>query len=143
MGSEEGERKISHKKFYLQVILLLIFIFVLFYLYFLFDDLGIHPLVSVLLLLFVFLITISLFLRKNKGSSYSRLFPETKSKSSLNNIKEIIEQKESEQSQSKIFKPINLDSKHYKPIVLKCNNCKNIIPNFVKKCPFCNKEINR
>ena len=25
--------------------------------------------------------------------------------------------------------------------IKKCKNCGNIVPNFVKKCPFCNKTI--
>ncbi len=47
-----------------------------------------------------------------------------------------------EQPQIKIFKPIDLNFKYRKSIIKKCENCGNIVPNFVDTCPFCKNKIN-
>jgi rubrerythrin len=73
------------------------------------------------------------------------MFPDRKRKTSsgIEQEKEYSRKKrKSDQVETKIFKKINLEFKYHKPIVLKCESCGNTIPNFVKKCPFCNKPIN-
>ena len=72
------------------------------------------------------------------------MFPNRKRKSSLEskqNRKRFEEKKKIEIRDPKVFKKISLDFDYRKPIIFKCENCGNTIPNFVKKCPFCNKQI--
>jgi hypothetical protein len=68
------------------------------------------------------------------------MFPEKKSNQI--NKKKQINQKEIQKQEIKIPKPVNLELEYRKPLISKCKYCGNIIPNFVKKCPFCNKNIN-
>ena len=53
-----------------------------------------------------------------------------------------ITEKKPLQLQQKFFKAIDLEFEYRKPLISKCENCKNILPSFVKnKCPFCGKEL--
>jgi uncharacterized OB-fold protein len=72
------------------------------------------------------------------------MFPDRKRKPKLDYQKPkipVTKHKTSQQSQPKIFKPIDLEFKYKKPLIKKCENCGNIVPNFVKKCPFCNNQV--
>jgi len=144
MSNEINEKVKDRKRLIVLLIVLIIYLCIIIYLYFLFIQFGAHPFISLLLLTFIFLITISPFLRKNKKSLYSRMFPNRKRKSKLNYQKKgvnIQDETEFYEIQPKIPKSINLDLNYRKPIIKKCESCGNIIPNFVKKCPFCNTQI--
>jgi len=141
---EIKEKVLNRKVIIVRLLILVSYLLILLYFFYLLTTFGVNPFIIFILLLFTFLITIGPFFRRSKRSLYSRMFPDRKRKASLEN-----EQKEKvfknkrkfEQAEPKIFKKINLEFKYRKPIVLKCENCGNIIPNFVKKCPFCNKQI--
>lgn len=141
----ETKEKVLNRKVVISRILLLIgYLLILLYFFYLLTKFGANPFIIFILLLFTFLITIGPFFSRNKRSLYSRMFPDRKRRSSFEN-----EQKEKvfknkrkfEQAEPKIFKKISLEFNYRKPIIFKCENCGNTIPNFVKKCPFCNKQI--
>jgi len=68
------------------------------------------------------------------------MFPGTK-KASTNNQSRIKEVEQVNKSESKIPEPMSLEFEYRKPLIEKCKNCGNIVPNFVKKCPFCNESV--
>lgn len=141
---EIKEQVLNRKVIIVRLLLLISYLLLLLYFFYLLTTFGANPFIIFILLLFTFLITIGPFFKRGKKSLYSRMFPDRKRKTSNEN-----EQKEKvlkikrkfEQIEPKIFKKVNLEFNYRKPIVLKCENCGNIIPNFVKKCPFCNKQI--
>ncbi|MHA2037241.1 MAG: hypothetical protein ACW98X_12450 [Promethearchaeota archaeon] len=46
------------------------------------------------------------------------------------------------QIQPKVFQAIDLEFEYRKPLISDCENCGNILPNFVKdKCPFCGEQV--
>jgi len=144
MSNEEIQNRLNRKKLIIRSIILVAYLSILLYFYFLFLEFGINPLIITLLVAFVFLTTIGPFLRRNKRSLYSRMFPDRRRKIKINNQKSQISSKRKkglQPSQTKIFKPINLDFKYRKPIIKKCENCGNIVPNFVDTCPFCKNQI--
>ena len=146
MSKGNKKKKISSKGFILRFSILISYILVLIYFYFIIVGFGSHPLVVILILVFIFLVTLGPFLRKKKeGSFYSRMFPEKKQrflyererKKRIPFIKN-----ESKQIQPKIFPTIDLEYEYRKPIISDCENCGNILPNFIKnKCPFCGEQI--
>ncbi|MFX0002028.1 MAG: hypothetical protein ACFE9C_01175 [Candidatus Hodarchaeota archaeon] len=136
MVSEKKNQK-SSKKTALKLIGLTIYLALFIYLYYLLVNFGLNPLIVSILLIFIFLATIGPFLRPKKRTLYSRMFSNKKSGERNNNLK----QKEHNQLESKIPKPMNLDFNYRKSIINKCKNCGNTVPNFVKKCPFCNEVI--
>ena len=137
MSNEQTKKKALRKKLIVRLIILVIELIILLYFYYLFFEFGANPIIIVLVIILVFLTTISPFLRRNKRSLYSRMFPNRKANLSQKQQR----RKEFQQSQPKIFKPINLDINYRKPIINKCENCGNIVPNFVKVCPFCKHQI--
>lgn len=137
MSNEETKKKALRKKLIFRLILLVLYSIILIYFYYLIIEFGANPFIIVLLIIFVFLTTIGPFLRRNKRSLYSRMFPNRKIKLGQKKQRE----KEFQQSQPRIFKLINLDFNYRKPIINKCENCGNIVPNFVKVCPFCKHQI--
>ncbi len=144
MSNEINEKDNSRKRLIFRLIVLISYVCIMVYFYFLFIQFGAHPFITIILLIFIFLISISPFLRKNKKSLYSRMFPNRKRKATLNYQKKVIaiqDEEEMHEVQPKIPKSINLDLKYRRPIINKCENCGNIIPNFVKKCPFCNAQL--
>lgn len=142
MSNEEIQNRLNRKKLIIRSIILVAYLSILLYFYFLLLEFGINPLIITLLVVFVFLTTIGPFLRRNKRSLYSRMFPDRRRKIKINNQKAQIKRKKGlQQSQTKIFKPVNLDFKYRKSIIKKCENCGNIVPNFVDTCPFCKHQI--
>ena len=144
MSNEEIQNRLNRKKLIIRSIILVAYLSILLYFYFLLLEFGINPLIITLLVAFVFLTTIGPFLRRNKRSLYSRMFPDRRRKIKSNNQKAQISSKRKkylQPSQTKIFKPVNLDFKYRKSIISKCENCGNIVPNFVDTCPFCKNQI--
>ena len=144
MSNEEIQNRLNRKKLIIRSIILVAYLSILLYFYFLLLEFGINPLIITLLVAFVFLTTIGPFLRRNKRSLYSRMFPDRRRKIKINHQKAQISSKRKkvlQQSRTKIFKPVNLDFKYRKSIITKCENCGNIVPNFVDTCPFCKNQI--
>ena len=140
----ESEKKNQNprKKIILKLIGLTIYTGIFLYLYYLLVNFGLNPLIVSILLIFIFLATIGPFLRPKRKNLYSRMFPNRK-----NGVNKDLKkthdpkQKELSQLEAKIPKPMNLDFKYRKSIINKCKICGNTVPNFVKKCPFCNEVI--
>jgi hypothetical protein len=134
--------KNSYSKKVIRLIFSIIYLFILLFLYYYLLQLGFNPIIIAFLLTLLFLITIGLFLKKTKGTLYSRIFPDKKRRSSINNHQSKIKREKVENKmQMKIPSHINLDSTYRKPLIKKCNGCGNILPSFAKKCPFCGKQI--
>ncbi|MFX0138410.1 MAG: hypothetical protein ACFFDN_32510 [Candidatus Hodarchaeota archaeon] len=140
MDIQNGKDKISRKKLILELIGLGIFLAFFLYLYYFLVNFGWNPLIVAILLIFIILITIGPFFRRRKKGLYSRMFSDSKKVSNLIQKQEI-DAEEIQKPESKIPKPINLEFEYRKPLINKCKNCGNIVPNFVKKCPFCNQNI--
>ena len=142
MATKNNIHKFPRKQLVIRLIFLAIYLLILSYLYYFLVESGSNPAITILIILFLLLLTIGLLFRKKGKSLYSKIFPDKKKivpsfeKSNLESQK-----KEVEQTVRRIHRPINLSTKYYKPIVLKCKNCGNMIPNFVKQCPFCNKKV--
>lgn len=144
MSNEIIKRRRIKKKLIIWLVIFAIYLGIMIYLYFFLIHLGTHPFITTLLFIFILLVTISPFLRKNKRSLYARMFPNRKRKSTSEYQKKSITtqyEEEMRQVQPKIPRSVNLDFRYRKPIINKCENCGNIIPNFVKKCPFCNVQV--
>jgi len=144
MSHETIEKKIIRKKLITRLVILVLYLFILLYFFYLFIEFNANPFIIILLIIFIFLTILGPFLKRNKGSLYSRMFPDRKRKPNLSYQKKkitIIPENESKQPQQKIFKSVDLNHNYRKPIINKCENCGNIVPNFVKTCPFCKKPI--
>jgi len=144
MSNDKMELRVIRKKLIIRLIIFLVYLGILLYFYYLLIKIGINPFIITLLLVFILLISIGPFLRRNKRSLYSRMFPDRKrrSTSDFQKKKVIIPNKQHmKQNESKVFKPINLDHNYRKPIINKCEKCGNIVPSFVKTCPFCKNQI--
>lgn len=133
MAIKNKEEMDSRKGYIFKLTIFVVYLIILLFFLFLLLNIGVNPFIVSLLFIFILLASIAPFLKRNKKSLYSRMFPDKKKTSSLSKQRTV---------QSKIFKPINLNFKYRKPIINKCENCGNIVPNFVKKCPFCNHPIN-
>jgi hypothetical protein len=140
MVIQNSKVKVSRKKLILKLIGLAVYLAFFLYLYYILVNFGWNPLIVTILLIFIVLITIGPFFRRHKKGLYSRMFSDAKKVAKLNQKQEIDEE-EVQKSESKIPKPINLEFEYRKPLINKCKNCGNIVPNFVKKCPFCNQNI--
>ena len=141
MATGNNGKQFHRKKFVIRLLLLVIYILILSYLYYILVESGSNPIITILIILFIILMTIGLLFRKSSRSLYSKMFPDKRRDRLFEKSSSISQNKEIEQTQRKIHRPIRLSTKYYKPIVLKCRNCGNIIPNFVKQCPFCNKNV--
>ncbi len=141
MATNSIENEIVIKRSKTRVILLVFYIVILLFLYFYLTDLKFNPTIVILLLVFFLLIGIGVFLKQTKGSLYSRMFPEKKRKSSINKQQKMLREKQEKRYQQRIPTYVNLNSQYHKPLIQKCPGCGNILPNFVKKCPFCNKQL--
>ena len=142
MNSETESKKSTPKRILLKFIILIIYLSVLIIFYNLLSGFGANPVVVVAILVFVFLISLGPFLKRKKKSLYSRMFPDKRKRIALNTQmrKEKFKIKEITQTQPKVFKEISLEFNYSTPLIAKCENCRNILPNFVKKCPFCGKQ---
>ncbi|MFX0186975.1 MAG: hypothetical protein ACFE8A_04470 [Candidatus Hodarchaeota archaeon] len=130
----KNSRKWFQKKIILKTIFLFISVIIILFLFVLLNELGATSLIIVLIFLFVFVVFLGpFFIKKNKGKfklqpHYSRIFP--------SKINTEVRQKEN--------RVIDLDTKYRepsKPLILKCNKCRMILPSFVKKCPQCGKPV--
>jgi len=138
---ESKKNKNSRKVIVIRLIGIIVYSAVSIYLYYFLFTLGFNPVIISILLLFIILATIGLFFRTKKKKLYSRMFP--KNKNEQIRKKQIVKQKEFQNQEIKIPKPVNLELEYRKPLIGKCKYCGNIVPNFVKKCPFCNKKIDQ
>ncbi|MFX1567765.1 MAG: hypothetical protein ACFFCV_05290 [Promethearchaeota archaeon] len=138
MATENIEKKykfrINKKAIAGLVIYSLILLFLLFYLI----DLNFNPIIIISLISFLFLVGLGLFFKRSKRSLYSEMFPNRKRTSSSRKQTRVVQEKI---PQPRIPGRISLDSGVHKPLIKKCQGCGNILPSFVKKCPFCNKQI--
>jgi hypothetical protein len=140
MALKNIKDKDSRRKTILKSIGLAVYLAFFFYLFYLLVNFGLNPIIVAFLLVFILLITISPFFRRNKQGLYSRMFSSTKkAHKPIQSPKKEVE--EIQKSEPKIPQPINLEFEYRKPLIEKCKNCGNILPNFVKKCPFCNESI--
>lgn len=144
MTNEIERKKSSAQNIIFKFIILIIYLSVLIFFYNFFKERGANPVILIIILVFVFLAPIGLFLNRNKKSLYSRMFPDKKKRIALNTQrrKDTFKIKEIKQPQPKVFKHISLDFRYFKPLIGKCENCGNILPNFVKKCLFCGFNTN-
>jgi len=138
---ESKKNKNSRKIIVIRLIGIILYLAVFIYLYYFLFTLGFNPVIISFLLLFIILATLGLFFKTKKKKLYSRMFPEKKNGQIRKEQK--TKQKELQNQEIKIPKPINLELEYRKPLIDKCKYCGNLIPNFVKKCPFCNKKIDQ
>lgn len=138
---ESKKNKNSRKIIVIKLTGLILYSAVFIYVYYFLFTLGFNPVIISILLLFIILATIGLFFRTKKKKLYSRMFPENKNGQIRK--EQITKQKELQNQEIKIPKPVNLELEYRKPLIDKCKYCGNLIPNFVKKCPFCNKKIDQ
>ncbi len=138
---ESKKNKNSRRIIVIRFIGIIFYSAIFIYLYYFLLTLGFNPVIISLLLFFIILATIGIFLRTKKKKLYSRMFPEKQDEQIRK--EQIIKQKEIKNQEIKIPNPVNLELKYRKPLIDKCKYCGNIIPNFVKKCPFCNKKIDQ
>lgn len=138
---ESKKNKNSRKNIVIKLIGIILYSVVFIYLFYFLVTLGFNPVIISILLLFIILTTLGLFFRTKKKRLYSRMFPENKNGQIRK--EQIIKQKEVQNQEIKIPKPFNLELEYRKPLIDKCKYCGNIVPNFVKKCPFCNKKIDQ
>lgn len=142
MSNKLNEKSKTRRKLITRLILLILYGCILVYFYYLLYEFGANPLIITFLIIFILLISIGPFLRKGQKSLYSRMFSNKKKSSMGSSTKRRhAEYSEKKLEQPRIFKSINLDIKYRKPIINKCEQCGNIVPNFVKKCPFCNNQL--
>jgi hypothetical protein len=140
MAFKNNKNKDSRKTMVLKLIGLTLYFALFLYLYYLFTNFGLNPLIVLILLIFIILTTIGPFFRRNKQGLYSRMFSGAKKRDNLNK-RQKRDVEEIQKPKSKIPRPVNLEVEYRKPLINKCKNCGNIVPNFVKKCPFCHKNI--
>jgi hypothetical protein len=140
MVIQNSKDNVSRKKLFLKLIGLILSIALLIYVYYFLVNFGWNPFIVSIMLIFIILVTIGPFLRRNKKGLYSRMFSDSKKRAHLQ-YKKKLENEEIQTIESKIPKPINLDVEYRKPLINKCKNCGNIVPNFVKKCPFCDENV--
>ncbi|MFW9827528.1 MAG: hypothetical protein ACFFEY_08055 [Candidatus Thorarchaeota archaeon] len=140
MESENKRFKNSRKIVILRLIGIITYFAIFIYLFYFLVTIGFNPIIISILLAFIILATIGIFFRSRKRRLYSRMFPEKKNKTTTKETQII--KKDVKDQETKIPKPVNLELEYRKPLINKCKNCGNIVPNFVKKCPFCNKNLN-
>ena len=139
--TENNNKEITRKKLTRRLIFIVVYLFILIFLYFFLINLGINPLGLLIVFLFLYLISIGPLFRQKKRTLYSRLYPDRKRTSSMSQQKIKTAPEKIRQPQPKIFRPVSLEASYNKPLVLKCEKCGNIIPNFVKRCPFCKRQF--
>lgn len=139
--TENNNKEITRKKLTRRLIFIVVYLFILIFLYFFLINLGINPLGLLIVFLFLYLISIGPLFRQKKRTLYSRLYPDRKRTSSMSQQKIKTAPEKIRQPQPKIFRPVSLEASYNKPLVLKCEKCGNTIPNFVKRCPFCNRQF--
>ncbi len=144
MTEDKPDRGKINKKLILRFIFIIVYIFILLFLYSLLVEYGTNPVIILSLLLLIFLVTIGPLFLKRRKSIYSGLFPDKMQTRHLKRQKKkrsFVRRPEPEQPQPRIHRAINLDFEFSRPIISKCEKCGNIVPSFVKKCPFCGKQL--
>ncbi len=143
MKTENTKESSSKKKFSLKMLLLIIYLIVLIFLYFILMDLGINPLLIILILSFVLLLFVgSLFIKKKQSPIYSKMFPDKKRRSQDFHRKlELKIERTPEKPVQKNFKEVNLNFKYRKSLINKCENCGMLITGYRKNCPTCGQAI--
>ncbi len=129
---------------FLRILFVVIFLSIMIFLYFVLVNLGISPLLIILILAFVSLITIGSFFMKNrKKSLYSELFPDKKRNEIQRRPRktELKIETEPDVYEKPKFREVNLDFKYRKSLINKCENCGMIITSYKKKCPICGNSI--
>jgi len=145
-GTSDKEKvKVRNKKsIVLRVLFIIAYSIFLFYLYNILFNLGVEPIVILLIVIFLVLIVIGPLITGISKDVYHRLFQQldkkTKEKSEYEIYKEGLKY-ERPITQNKPRNNISLDFKYKKSIIRKCHYCGITIPNFVKKCPYCGKPI--
>ncbi len=144
MTEEKPDKEKGNKKIILRFILIIVYILILLFLWALLIEYGTNPLLLFSLLLFIFLVTIGPLFLKRRKSMYSGLFPDKRETRQLKRKKikkRFVRRLQPERLQPRIYKAINLDFKFSRPIISKCEKCRNIVPGFARKCPFCGKQL--
>jgi hypothetical protein len=139
--TEAKKKEITRKKLIGRLIFLVIYGSFLIILYYVLIKFGFNPYILLFIFLFLFLVSVGPFFRQSKRTLYSRMYPDRKRRSSMNQQKIKLAPEENERPQPKIFRPVNLDASYNKPLIIKCEKCRNTIPSFVKRCPFCNRQM--
>lgn len=136
----ESKKNINSRRIVaIKIIGILIYSAIFFYLFYFLITLGFNPVIISILLSFIILATLGLFFRTRKRKLYSRMFPKKK----YTEIEKVeLRSKKDQNQEIKVPKAVNLELEYRKPLIDKCKYCGNIVPNFVKKCPFCNENIN-
>ncbi len=138
-------RRYYKKKIILSTLSIVFSLFILFLIYSLFANFGANPVVVILSISFVLLLFLGPFFRRNRKGMYSEMFP-GKSKTLIDRDRfkptGLSKKSESYEEITKRLNYIDLDFKPEKPLIRKCQNCKMIVANFVKKCPKCGEFIN-
>jgi hypothetical protein len=140
MTLEKNKDKVSRRRSIFKIIGLTLYLALFFYLFYLLVNFGLNPIIVSFLLIFIILITITPFFRRNKQGFYSKMFSGAKKAGNAVQTRKT-DMREIQKSESKIPEPISIEFEYRKPLIDKCKNCGNIVPNFVKKCPFCSKTI--
>jgi hypothetical protein len=141
---KKNNNKVSPKTSILKLIFILVNFIILLYLYYLLSEFGVNPIIIILMLIFAFLTIVGPIYKSKRKRIYSSMFPDKNDLSRRNEIrlrKGFKKEVSINQSQSREFKPINLDITYRKPIIRKCSKCKMILPSHVKKCPICGEQI--
>ena len=127
-----------------KIILLIIYLFVVVFLFYILLETGINPVIIFLLLGFLSLLVIgSFFIKKKKDSIYSKLYPDKK----RNRIQrpprklELKIEADSETLRLKRFRAIDLNFKHRKTLINKCENCGMLITGYKRNCPTCGRAF--
>lgn len=142
--SEKIEENNVQRNAQLRIIFLIVYLVVLIYLYYVFLDIGINPIVAFLILLFMFVIVIGPVLNGLRKSLYSRMFIDKKRRvrGGYQQYKKAIkEESKIPEYKPRDIMPVDLNFKYRKPLIGKCGNCGMIVAGFVKKCPKCGELI--
>jgi hypothetical protein len=141
---EKIEKNNTVRNARIRVIFLIIYLFILIYLYSIFVNIGVNPIVAFLILLFFFVIVVGPVFSGLSKSLYSRMFTDKKRKARGG----YQQYKENLKKESKIpefkprkIRPVNLDITYRKPLIAKCSYCGMTVAGFVKKCPKCGELI--
>ena len=146
MNNESHVKKPINKiSLIIRSIFIVVYIIILYFLYLFLINLGVQHLIVILILVFLILIVIGPLITGISKAMFHRLFSQKKDKKEKSDYEiykeELKSSRQTFQTPPVDTKDISLEFKYRKPVIRKCNNCKIIVPNFVKKCPNCGKPI--
>ena len=140
----QKDRKKNHRKNIPKYIFLAIYSLILVVICYMLILSGVNLIIALFIFLFFFILVIGPLFSGMRKSLYSRMFSDKKKKKKgeYQKQKETIEK----EGQIKSFtprkiKPVNLNIKYRRPLVVKCSNCRMTVAGFVKKCPKCGETI--